>query len=167
MHVVLTGASSAGKSSLLAEMAARGYPVVQEPGRRVIRAGGPLPWEDAVGFARACFALALQDLDQAEGAALFDRSAIDAAVNLQQRGQAVPGPEPRYAPAVFMAPPWADIYVTDPERQHGFVEASAEYDWLLEGYRDRGYRIRLLPFLSVAERADWMAQALAELGWPG
>ena len=36
MFVMISGFSSGGKSTLLAELARRGYSVVAEPGRRII-----------------------------------------------------------------------------------------------------------------------------------
>ena len=51
--VVVSGSSGGGKSTLLAALGRRGYPVVEEPGRRIVaseieRGGDALPWKDAV-----------------------------------------------------------------------------------------------------------------------
>ena len=40
------------------------------------------------------------------------------------------GQRHRYHRRVFLAPPWWEIYVSDPERRHGFEDAVAEYDRL-------------------------------------
>src|ERR1700757_5427899 len=55
--VVISGCSSGGKSTLIAELGKRGYAVVDEPGRRIVkeeltRGGAGLPWVDGVGFPR-------------------------------------------------------------------------------------------------------------------
>jgi predicted ATPase len=49
--VVIPGCSGGGKSVLLAELGRRGYAVVEEPGRRIVREGmegegSALPWVD-------------------------------------------------------------------------------------------------------------------------
>jgi predicted ATPase len=55
--VTISGCSSGGKSTLLAELRRRGFATMDEPGRRVVaeelkRGGRALPWADAVAFAR-------------------------------------------------------------------------------------------------------------------
>ena len=64
--VVISGCSSAGKSTLIAELGRRGYAVVDEPGRRIVkeelaRGGSALPWVDGVAFARRAMEIALAD----------------------------------------------------------------------------------------------------------
>jgi predicted ATPase len=65
-----------------------------------------------------------------------------------------------YGRLVFLAPPWPDIYGADEARRHGFPEAEAEYAHLDATYRALGYEVRLLPRASVAERADFVLQAI-------
>ena len=64
--VVISGCSSGGKSTLLAELGRRGYAVVEEPGRRIVKDalagdGLALPWVDATAFLRRAVAMALAD----------------------------------------------------------------------------------------------------------
>ena len=64
--VVISGCSGGGKSTLLAELAGRGYAVVEEPGRRIVQeelaaSGAALPWVDAAAFAGRAMAVALAD----------------------------------------------------------------------------------------------------------
>jgi predicted ATPase len=64
--VVISGCSSGGKSTLLAELGRRGYTVVEEPGRRIVKGelagdGLALPWVDATAFLRRAVAMALAD----------------------------------------------------------------------------------------------------------
>ena len=62
----------------------------------------------------------------------------------------------RFHRRVFIAPPWPEIYVTDPERHHGFDAAVAEYQRLLEAYRSLAYEVTILPKVSVPARADFV-----------
>ena len=172
--VVISGCSSGGKSTLLAELGRRGHATVEEPGRRIVREelageGSALPWVNGAAFARRAIGLAVADrraaADRPAGWVFFDRGLVDAAAALQH----LTG-EPtldalrqahRYHRRVFLAPPWPEIYVTDPERRHGFDAAIAEYHRLLVVYPSLGYEVILLPKVSVAARADFVLDTLA------
>ncbi|GKQ49365.1 AAA family ATPase [Bradyrhizobium sp. Ce-3] len=171
--VLISGCSGGGKSTLLAELRARGYPAVEEPGRRIIAderasGGSALPWIDAAAFLRRAVDVALQDMEMAKvhsGWVFFDRGLVDAASALE----ALTG-EPelrsvcsahRYHRRVFMTPPWPEIYVTDTERRHGFEAATAEHQRLIATLPMLGYDITNLPKLSPSARADFV---LATLG---
>lgn len=156
---VLSGCSGGGKSTLIAALAGRGHATMAEPGRRVLRAGGPKPWEDMAGFLRACLALATEDHARAlslEGPVIFDRSAIDALSGLAGLGEVVAAPGLRYASPVFLAPPWPELFASDPERRHGFEAAVAEYERLLGAFPAAGYAVEIMPKASVAERVAWI-----------
>ena len=124
---------------MIAEIGKRGYAVVDEPGRRIVkeelaRCGSALPWVDPVAFARRAIAIALADRTAAaaaDGWVFFDRGLIDAAAALEHMtGKPVLttlGQANRYHRRVFLAPPWPEIYQTDPERRHGLDVALAEY----------------------------------------
>ena len=70
------------------------------------------------------------------------------------------GPANRYHQRVFLAPPWPEIYETDPERRHGLDVALAEYSRLLETYPSLGYEVLILPKVGVSERADFILNTL-------
>ena len=60
--VVLSGCSGGGKSSLLSELARRGYAVVEESGRQIVReqtylGGDIFPWTKPRKFVELCMAL--------------------------------------------------------------------------------------------------------------
>ena len=46
----------------------------------------------------------------------------------------------RYAPRVFIAPPWREIYETDSERKQDFDEAARTYDVMFQVYEECGVR---------------------------
>ena len=73
--VVISGCSSAGKSTLIGELGKRGYAVVNEPGRRIVKeelasGGSALPWVDGIAFARRVITMALADRAAARKRAL-------------------------------------------------------------------------------------------------
>ncbi|EMS96395.1 hypothetical protein H009_17313 [Agrobacterium tumefaciens str. Cherry 2E-2-2] len=165
--IILSGCSGGGKSTLLAELARRGFATVEEPGRRIVieetRNGGTaLPWIDIEAFARRAIAMALEDRQKAppEGPVFFDRGLIDAASALRHiNGDAFIETlrvAHRYNRLVFLTPPWPEIYRGDSERKHGFDAAVEEYERLLRDYDELGYDISVLPKSGIEERADFI-----------
>lgn len=174
--VTISGCSGGGKSTLLAGLARRGHSVVEEPGRRIVREelagdGSALPWVNGAAFARRAIAMALDDLEKAAalpGLVFFDRGLVDAAAALAHlTGEPVldiiAGPH-RTNRKVFMAPPWPEIFASDPERRHGFDEAVAEHDRLHAAHTALGHELVILPKVSVKERADFVLERLTSTG---
>ena len=162
---ILSGCSGGGKSTLLAELARRGFATVEEPGRRIVieetrNGGAALPWIDMQAFARRAIAMALEDrrVTPKEGLVFFDRGLIDAASALHHisgdRFINTLRDTHRYNSLVFLTPPWPEIYRSDDERKHGFDAAVEEYERLVRDYEGLGYDIVVLPKSAVAERAD-------------
>jgi predicted ATPase len=170
---VLSGCSGGGKSTLLAELARRGYATVPEPGRRIVREemqgeGAALPWVDGVAFARRAIEMSLADRAAAPDGlewVFFDRGLVDAAAGLErltsEPALSAHGLAHRYNPTVFLTPPWPEIYRTDAERPHALDAAIEEYDHLLQVYPALGYQVVILPKVSVARRADLVLATLA------
>jgi len=170
--VVISGCSGGGKSALVAELAARGYPTVEEPGRRIVQAerhsgGCALPWVDPVAFAQRAVAMALEDRLAAaalDGPVFFDRGLVDAAAALQhttgEPAIAELGPRHRYNRRVFLVPPWPDLFRSDAERRHGFDAAVAEYYRLEAAYDCLGYDVVVIPRGRVRWRADFVLDML-------
>lgn len=171
-HVVLSGCSGGGKSTLLAELERRGFAVVSEPGRQIVEEelrgdGTALPWVDLSAFASRAIRVAADDRKRMADETtwvFFDRGLVDAAVAIEhttgQPARDVLASYDRYHREVFMTPPWPEIYVTDNERQHDLAEAVAEYDRLLIAYGELGYDTRILPKVDVGERADFVLHHL-------
>ena len=175
-RVVISGCSGGGKSTLLEALRERGYAVVEEPGRRIVREelasnGSALPWIDAAAFARRTVAMSIADWQAAavlEGWVFFDRSLVDAASALEQvTGDGVLhelGRAHWYHHLGFFAPPWPEIYWHDDERQHGFDTATDECARLLADYSSLGYEVAVLPKVGVVERADFILRTLGAEG---
>ena len=171
--VVISGCSGGGKSTLLEELARRGYATVEEPGRRIVReelasGGAALPWVDAIAFLRRAEQMALADLEAASGRGdwvFFDRGLIDAASALEhmtgEPALARVEAARRYHRNVFLVPPWPEIYETDAERRHDLKAALPEYDRLLRVYPALGYEVTVLPKDTVSARADHVLSTLA------
>lgn len=166
---VISECSGGGKSTLLAELKLRGFPVVEEPGRWVVAAemrngGMALPWVDMPTFLHRVNRLALDDLNAAQassGPVFFDRGLVDALSALVSLTKEKPDESwvsnaRTYHRCAFMIPPWPEIYVQDGERRHDFNQALSEYERLIEAYPTYGYDLRTVPKLPVSQRADFI-----------
>jgi len=169
--VLISGCSGGGKSTLLAELAQRGYATVEEPGRRIVKeemlgAGTALPWVNEVAFARRAIEMALADRAAASckaGWVFFDRGVLDAAAALERltgEPAMTVAQAHRYHRTIFVTPPWPDIYVGDAERRHTLDDAMVEYRHITDLYPSLGYEVAVLPKISVDERADFVLHAL-------
>jgi predicted ATPase len=172
-YVIISGCSGGGKSTLLAELASRGYPIVLEPGRQIVKeqtviGGDALPWSNLHKFLDLALSRYLHQFNsqkQSQQLIFFDRGIIDALLLNQ--------PQPdyfqhaahqfRYHRRVFLVPPWEEIFAGDAERKHDFASAKQEFDELLIKYKHFGYETVLVPKTSVKERADFI---LEKLGTP-
>lgn len=163
LFVMISGCSGGGKSTLLTELARRGYAVVAEPGRRIIAEasagnGSTLPWVDAAAFARRALEMSVADFEAAGGLTFFDRGIVDAAVAIAATG----GDYPAAAIArlrydrLFLAPPWPQIYVNDDDRRHSLGRALLDYEHVRRAYLDAAYLPTILPRDTVAARADFI-----------
>ncbi|MEO0981620.1 MAG: AAA family ATPase [Pseudomonadota bacterium] len=172
-RIVLSGCSGGGKSTLLAALARRGFAVFEEPGRRIVReqratGGQALPDVDPAAFLTLTAELARRDFEAAPpGPSFFDRSVVDAAAGFDAIESAKPASVAaaeaacRYDEAVFLAPPWPEIFEQDAERTHDFASAETEYDRLCEAYPKRGYKTIILPKVDIESRVKFV---LAEIG---
>ncbi len=170
--ILISGCSGGGKSTLLEELRRRGHAVVEEPGRRIIaaaRASGEdvLPWSNPEAFLRRAIETALADRTAAAALpapVFFDRGLIDAASGLEAlTGIPVLRPLAEAHPShsrVIFAPPWPEIYGTDPDRPHRLDAAVAEHDRLARDYGALGNELLVLPKVGVQARAAFVEGAL-------
>jgi predicted ATPase len=80
MRAVITGGPSVGKTTIIADLAQRGYTVVEEFATQIIKEGKILPWVDRMGFQQEVLRrqlaaeAALKDYD---GPVFLDRGSFD------------------------------------------------------------------------------------------
>ena len=167
--IAISGCSGGGKSTLLAELRARGHAVVGEWGRRLLAdpSAAGLLRTDPTAFMRRAVGLAIADHSDAmsrAGRTFFDRGVVDAAYGLERRtgepAVATIGAAHRYHHLVFFAPSWPDIYAQDAERRHDVETARADGERLRSAYLRLGYELLDLPRASVRERADFVVAQL-------
>lgn len=171
-HVILSGCSGGGKSTLLAELNCRGFRTVEEPGRRIVAdeiqgEGCALPWVDPEAFARSAIAKSAYDRESVrdvDGWVFFDRGLVDASVALEYAvGVAAVDTlsgHTRFYRKVFLTPPWPGIYRTDVERRHGLNEGTEEYHRLLDAFDRLKYEPVVLPKIDIVARATFILDQL-------
>lgn len=173
--VVLTGCSGAGKSSLLAELARRGFPVFEEPGRQIVKeqayiGGDAFPWQNPGKFLEQCIFRAMHQMISAarsDRRSFFDRGIVDAFCGLETLNMPVPEyfatavRKFRYHRKVFFMPPWKEIFKNDEERRHSFEDAVAGYDSLIGAYQRLGYEVVVTPKLDIVARADFILSRIS------
>ncbi len=171
---VISGGPGAGKTTTLLELARLGFPHAPEVARQIIQeqvqsGGTALPWADTAAYTDLMLRRSIESFREHTPAPepwFADRGIPDTLCYARRIG--LPDTRPiqlacrrfRYAPLVFLAPPWKAIYQTDNERKQDFAEAEQTYDGLAEVYRECGYRTLELPRLSPLARARFILRHL-------
>ena len=63
--------------------------------------------------------------------------------------------------AIFVLPPWKDIYISDAERYENYEQAQLIHAHLMETYQKYGYSIIEVPKYKVEKRVDFIVKRLA------
>ena len=172
MRVVITGGPGAGKTALLQELERRGFAIVEDTPRAIIRSrrvaglsARPSPLEFGEQWLRRDIELYGQNIGAAP--TFFERGIVDALALIADAAperraelQALAKDYP-YHPVVFVLPPWEEIYVTDAERDHSFAHAVRVSESIVTWYQSCGYQVDPVPKLTVAGRCDHVLSALA------
>lgn len=168
---VITGAMGSGKTQVLAELIALGYPAVPEAAREVIAEQRlidtqPVYDRDPAQFVQLMLERAVADWTsaaQSEEPVFFDRGIPDLIGHYEINGfDALPAWEAarrhRYNDVVFVLPPWPEIYTTDADRRMSFADAAAFGRRVQEIYDELGYAVVDVPRGSPAERASFIRE---------
>ena len=172
-RIVITGGPGAGKTTLLLALQARGYTIVGDSPRTIIkdrRRRGLSPRPNAYEFALETLRMDVENFvhhSATVGNVFFERGVLDAlcgldhVTRLNEAELSMWLSKYRYCSKVFALPPWKAIYVNDAERDHTFEHAESVYRTTQEWYRRCGYQLVEVPKVSVAERCTYVLQALA------
>ena len=174
---VVTGGPGSGKTTVLLELQKRGFGFAPEVARQIIqdqvRTGGKaLPWADRDLYTRMMLEESIRSYREhtpAQGILFADRGIPDTLTYARLIGLREDAfirracDEYRYAPVVFVAPPWADIYTTDEERKQDFAEAIRTHEFIVRVYRECGYKLVELPRVSPHQRADFIVQQVSRI----
>lgn len=167
---VLTGASGSGKSSLIAELRARGQVCVEEIGRQVVReelriGGDGTPWDNHGRFMDLLLAKSVEAFHAVHERirpVFFDRGIPECMGHAYRLDTDRRAPfltaigELRYNSTVFVTPPWEEIYMTDAERRHSFAEGVRSHREELTGYIAAGYALLEVPRMPIGDRVGFI-----------
>ena len=169
--IAITGGPGAGKSSLLEELARRGFETSDEVARDILKSPGgmELRAKDPLGFADAMLEAQIKAWEEASlspGPVIFDRGFADIVGFLRIEGLAV---AERFDAAcrrycfdgpIFRAAAWREIYRCDDQRIQSWEEAFASDALASKVWREYGYDLIELPQATIAARADFVTNLL-------
>jgi len=169
---VISGGPGSGKTSVLRELETFGFQYAPEAAGQIIQqqvqAGGTaLPWDDQEAYPGLMLQRSIESyLEHARAVSpLFSDRGIPDTLGYARliglhKTDAIESAcrRYRYAPLVFLAPPWEEIYATDTERKQDFAEAERTYKVLAEVYVEYGYELVELPKLAPRARAQFVME---------
>jgi predicted ATPase len=167
---IFTGGPGAGKTTVLEVLQARGYPCVEETGRKIIQeqkaTGGNIHHNgDRIAYRDLMLSRAIADykrMSTQQGPVFFDRGIPDLVGYNTLIGTEIPqamrdaAEKYRYNPDVFVFPPWQEIYANDAERKQDFAEAIASWQVAVDILPVFGYRVIEVPRTSVEARVRFV-----------
>jgi predicted ATPase len=167
---ILSGGPGAGKTMVLEALRARGFQCVEETGRKIIieqkAIGGNIHHNgDRAAYRDLMLSRGVDDFNRVterDATVFFDRGIPElTGYNLFVGLESPPTVEEavaryRYNPAVFLFPPWQEIYTNDSERKQDFQEAIETCAAAADAYKHTGYRIVEVPKASVDERVEFI-----------
>jgi predicted ATPase len=177
---VVSGGPGSGKTTLLRELAKSGFSHAPEVAREIIQqqvqsGGTALPWGDRQAYTHLMLERSVESFlahTPALHPTFSDRGIPDTLCYARLIGL----PDTRfiehacalyrYAPLVFLAPPWQEIYQTDAERKQNFAEAEQTYSQMVAVYQSCGYDTVELPRVPPSDRARIVLQRVGQASRP-
>lgn len=172
MVYVITGGPGFGKTSILNRLDELGFPVCPEIARKLIsemagpsisgQSHFPVNFEQLVAKERLNFLIA----NSIDSIAFSDRGLPDQiAFSLYKKKQPSAFMEElvannRYAPFVFVTPPWEEIYSRDEVRGESFTEAVQIHEQIVAVYSGLSYKIINLPLTNTEKRVRFILDFL-------
>lgn len=172
-YFILTGAMGAGKSSILKELTTLKFMCVEEPARPIIAEqrnidGYGVYEKDPMLFTELMLSRSIFQFQQMQGyeePIIFDRGIPDNIVYAQDLDFDIKhiynaAKKYRYAPLVFFAPGWEEIYKTDEERKMSFEAAKQFGHDLKKVYFALDYQVIDVPFETPEIRANFIIKSI-------
>jgi predicted ATPase len=173
MVYVITGGPGFGKTTLVDKLSELNYPVCLESARDLLNskrkdarvdldAKLPSDFEKDVACARLNFLKGTP-----ESITAFSDRGLPDQIAYSWYKKKVPSSfimelvtENKYAPFVFITPPWEDIYVQDEIRKEDFNEAVEIHSQIIRAYLKFDYKIIPLPLVNPQARVKFILSFL-------
>jgi len=171
---VVSGGPGAGKTTLMQELARRGFHHAPEVARQIIQeqadcGGTALPWRDRESYTQLMLERSIKSYLEhfpSLKTTFSDRGIPDTLCYARLIGLSETSlieracRQYRYAPIVFLTPPWKEIYETDSERKQDFAEAERTYEQMRKVYRECGYELSVVPRAPPRARAEFILERI-------
>ena len=165
MKYVVTGGPCSGKTSVIEVLETKGYRIIEEAARLVIKNGNVFPWVDLGKFQDAILKKQLELEKSLEGDIMFlDRGLIDGVAyykfaNIKMPDELVMVCKENRYDKVFLL----DMLVTyesDLERKEDEGTAERIHRLVKESYEEFNYKIIEVPVMDVEERVKFILENL-------
>ena len=173
---VITGGPGVGKTTLINELQAAGYLVVEEDARKIIQQqmlkdGEALPWKNKLLYAKLMLEASVSSYQtvikkQVSNPVFFDRGILDAICYMSMENIPITSAMREmtlalpYATKVFILPPWEEIYQTDNERKQTWEEAVFTFQKMKETYLGYGYEVLEVPKAALGLRRAFIEKEI-------
>ena len=172
--IVITGGPGSGKTTLINSLEQNGQKVLHEISREVIREAQKegieqLFLENPLLFSEKLLEGRLKQYEMGDlysnSFLFYDRGMPDVTAYMDYMDIHYPEnfvqtcSENKYD-AIFVLPPWKEIYIQDNERYESFGQAEKIFDFLKEGYKKYGYKVHEVPFATVNKRMEYILNVL-------
>jgi len=167
--IVITGAPSTGKTSLIHKLQQEGFICIPEISREIISQqiaieGEALPWKNLAAFSKQVAVLRkAQFINSTKNSThFFDRGLIDVVAYMNIDKLEIPEfisdflNKNKYHSTVFITPIWEEIFENDRERKENIEQAILIEKQLKKCYQSFGYDIIEIPKLSIEERVNFI-----------
>lgn len=180
-RIVITGGPATGKTSIIDDLASRGYYCFEEVIRKLTAKAKDLGditelhsnpialVSDSNAFNTKLINLRIDDFNNANIAkkekVFYDRGIPDVLAYMSYFNQTISDSfnaicETYTYNKIFLLPPWEDIYTDDGERFETYGQAVDIYHKLKETYQIFDYTIIEVPFGTIKERVNFILQTL-------
>lgn len=174
---MITGGPGSGKTTLVSHIEELGYPCKHEISRDVTLEAqkqgiAQLFLTNPILFSQMLLEGRLKQFNELPNEPIpflfYDRGMPDVTAYMDYIGSHYPHQfadtcmENRYD-AIFVLPPWKDIYEQDNERYESFDQAERIHDFLYDGYEKYGYEVYDVPVGPIPQRTQFILEKLKEL----
>ena len=174
--ILLIGGPGSGKTSIINALTAKGYICYPEISRQVTleaqKTGiDQLFLKEPLLFSELLLKGRIEQFNNAvkekANYVFIDRGIPDVLAYMHYIGDSYPAffdkacQDLKYS-AIFVLPPWKEIYVSDAERYETYEQAVLIHEHLMETYKNYGYSITEVPKDTVENRVDFIMKHLVK-----
>jgi len=174
--IVIIGGPGTGKTTIIQELSKKGYSCMPEISRQVTKMARKngieqLFLKDPMLFSKLLLEGRINQYKEASHKktdyVFFDRGIPDVHAYMNYMGIKYPDIYIKESlhnmyDAVFIMPPWKDIYINDEERYESFEQSLAIHNHLYNTYTSIGYKPVEVPFGNVMKRVDFILNKLSK-----